>query len=158
MEFGARALGNRSVLANPFAPGIKDKVNDLVKFRENWRPFCPSMINEDRALYMQKDMDAPFMIVAHKMKEKYRKALESVSHVDGSIRPQTVTAEQNSLYYDLLVQFRALSGHGILLNTSFNVRGEPIVCTPLEAVRCFYGNGLDALALGPYLLKKKGIV
>ena len=157
MEFGARALGNRSILANPLIPGIKDKVNDVVKFRENWRPFCPSMLNEQRGEYMQKDITSPFMIVAHKLKEKYRAQLSSVSHIDGSIRPQTVTKEQNPLYYDLLSEVRALTGQGILLNTSFNVRGEPIVCAPLEAVRCFYGNGLDALAIGPYLLKKKKI-
>ncbi|MFH2138239.1 MAG: carbamoyltransferase C-terminal domain-containing protein [Candidatus Omnitrophota bacterium] len=154
MEFGARALGNRSILANPLIANMRDQVNKNVKFRENWRPFCPSMLDEQRAEYLQKDKSAPFMIVAHLLKEKYREKLSSICHADGSIRPQTVTKDQNTLYYELLSEFKKLTGHGILLNTSMNVKGEPMVCTPLEAVRCFYSNGLDALAIGPYLLEK----
>jgi carbamoyltransferase len=154
MEFGSRALGNRSILANPFIPGIKDNVNNNVKYRENWRPFCPSLLDEDRKEYMHIDKEAPFMIIAHKLKDKYLEGLSSISHVDDSIRPQTVTEEQNPIYYELLREFKQKTGYGILLNTSLNVKGEPIICTPLEAIRCFYGNGLDALALGPYLLVK----
>ena len=154
MEFGARALGNRSILANPLLEGIKEKVNKEVKFRENWRPFCPSLIDEDRSEYLQKNKEAPFMIVAHKLQERHRKSLSSISHIDGSIRPQTVTKLQNPLYHELISEFKSLTGHGILLNTSLNVRGEPIVCTPFEAARCFFASGLDAMAIGPFLLEK----
>jgi carbamoyltransferase len=155
MEFGPRALGDRSILANPLYPDIKDKINKTVKFREPWRPFCPSILNEHRSNYMEKDKESPFMIIAHRLQKNHRGTLSSICHIDGTIRPQTVSQEQNNLFYELLMEFERLTGYGVLLNTSFNVQGEPIVCNPTEAVRCFYGNGLDALAIGPYLLEKK---
>ena len=154
MEFGPRALGNRSILANPLLPQVRDLVNHNVKFRESWRPFCPSVLNEQRTRYLKKDAEAPFMIVAHFLKDEWIHPLCAIAHRDGSVRPQTVTREQNPLYHELLQEFAALTGHGILLNTSLNVKEEPIVCRPIEAVRCLYGSGLDAMAIGPFLLTK----
>lgn len=154
MEFGPRALGNRSILANPVTPNIKDKVNAEVKYRESWRPFCPSIIEEAREDYIENPNEASFMIVAYNMREPARERLWSIVHVDGTIRPQTVMKESNPLFHSLISKLGKRTGHPVVLNTSFNVRGEPIICTPLEAIRCFYSNGLDALIMGNFVIKK----
>lgn len=160
MEFGSRALGGRSILANPFIEKMDDKVNRQVKFREPWRPFCPSMAKGQEEIWLKDGEEAPFMIVAYDAKEEWISRLPSVVHVDGSVRPQTVSGTIGPLdrpenrYRALLDAIGKETGAGIVLNTSFNVRGEPIVCTPLDAIRCFAGTGIDALVIGDYLLYK----
>lgn len=155
-EFGARALGGRSILANPVELAIKDKVNNEVKFRESWRPFCPSLLDEEKDKYLINSKDARFMIVACKTTDYLLVNAPATVHVDNTVRPQTVQGEipELSLYYDYIKKLGNLSGHGVTLNTSFNVRGEPIVCTPYDAVRCFYASGLDALTIGSFILIK----
>lgn len=153
MESGPRALGNRSILANPILPEMKDRVNKEVKYREMWRPFCPSLIDEAKGRYIEAVHEARFMTVAYRAKEKLSELLPSVVHVDGSIRPQLVQ-KHNTLFHSLLRNFEKQSGHPVILNTSFNVRGEPIVCNPQEAIRCFFSNGLDTLILGKFILNK----
>jgi carbamoyltransferase len=156
MEFGARALGHRSILANPLNPRMKEIVNARVKFREPWRPFCPSLVREQRERYFEPGDDAPFMVVAYRIREDLRARLPSIVHVDGSIRPQTVEREVEPFYWECIDRFRALTGEGIVLNTSFNVRGQPIVESPAEALGCFFSTGLDALAIGSYWIEKDG--
>ena len=154
MEGGPRALGNRSILADPRDPDMKDKLNSQIKHRESWRPFCPSMLNEDRSEYFDFDHESPFMILAFDVKEEKRSEIPSVVHVDGTARPQTVTKQQNPVYHDLISKFKKITGVPVLINTSFNIKGEPIVCTPEDAIRCFYGTGIDSLILGNFIIKK----
>lgn len=154
MEAGPRALGNRSILANPCNPKMKDIINNRIKHREPWRPFCPSVLNEDRKKYFERDYESPFMILAFHVKEEMRKEIPSVVHIDGTARPQTVTRKQNLLYHKFLENIKKETGHGVVINTSFNIKGEPITCRPEDAIRCFFGTGLDALCLGNYLIKK----
>ena len=154
MEVGARALGGRSILASPIFPNMKDKLNMEVKHRENWRPFCPSMPIDDYSIYFDTGVDADFMIVAFPVKPELRPFIPSVVHVDGTARPQTVRRDFHPKFYDLLKTFGRLSGHPVLINTSFNIQGEPIVCTPRDALRCFGGTGLDVLAIGDYIVEK----
>ena len=154
MEFGARALGNRSILANPTIPSAKEKVNREVKYRESWRPFCPSIAAESLSDYVARPNEASFMIVAYEMKKTAQQQLSSVVHVDGTIRPQAVSMHANPLFASLLANMGKRCGHPVVLNTSLNVRGEPIVCSPSEAVRCFHGTGLDALIMGDLIVQK----
>ncbi len=155
MEFGPRALGNRSILTNPAAPGIQQIVNHKVKFREGFRPFGASVLEEDfHHFFEAKCSDAPYMTKVFKVKPEHQKLLEGVTHADGTCRVQTVNKEQNELYYNLLSAFKKQSGHGVLLNTSFNLNHEPIVNTPREAIASFYASGLDALIIGNCLIKK----
>jgi len=154
MEFGARALGNRSILANPSNKDMKDKINNRVKHREPFRPFCPSLLYEDKDIYLENAKDAPFMIVAYDAKEGIKERVPSVVHVDNTVRPQLVKKEVKPLYWNMINEFKKLTGEGIVLNTSFNIRGEPIVCKPIDAIRCFYGTGMDYLAIGNYLVSK----
>jgi carbamoyltransferase len=154
MEFGPRALGNRSILANPLVADIKDKVNNEVKYRESWRPFCPSIIDEAKSKYIIDANESSFMTVAYHGSKSMVKEILSIVHVDGTIRPQTVKKENNFLYHSLISEFGKLTGQPILLNTSFNIRGEPIICTPAEAIRCFFSNGLEALIIGDFLIRK----
>jgi len=153
-EFGARALGARSILANPQIADMKNKINARVKYREGFRPFAPSMVEEVKDRYMVNPKASPFMILAYPFKEGFREAFPSIVHVDGSVRPQTVSRTANPLYWNMIKKFGEMTGHPIVLNTSFNVRGEPIVGTPLDALRCFYSTGMDALALGSFLVTK----
>jgi carbamoyltransferase len=155
MEFGARALGGRSILASPVFPEIKLKVNKEVKYREDWRPFCPSMIKEVSEKYLVDPGDGKFMIVACPIKQDIKEQVPSIVHVDDTVRPQLVSEHVNPLFHSLISNLGKKTGSPVVLNTSFNVRSEPIICTPLEAVRCFYSNGLDALIVGNFLLKKK---
>lgn len=155
LEFGARALGNRSILANPTIKDMKNIINAQVKFREPFRPFAPSMIIEALDQYILNGEESPFMILAYEVQEGISDKLPSVVHVDNTVRPQTVRKETNPRYWELINEFGKLTGHSIILNTSFNIRGEPIVCTPNEAVRCFYATGMDALVIGSFLLTKQ---
>jgi carbamoyltransferase len=155
MEFGPRALGNRSILANPAAPNIQHTVNHKVKFREGFRPFGASVLEEDFHRYFEATcVDAPYMTKVFYVKPEYKQLLTGVTHVDGTCRVQTVNRKQNELYYDLLVEFKRLSGFGVLLNTSFNLNHEPIVNTPREAIASFYASGLDTLFLGIFKIDK----
>lgn len=155
MEMGARALGNRSILASPLKSEMKDIINKRVKHREPFRPFCPSMTFEAKEEYLDKPSNSPYMIMAYQIAEGKEKEIPAVVHVDGSIRPQTLKRSYNERFYKLISSFESETGVPVVLNTSFNVRGEPIVCTPYDALRCFYGTGLDYLALGNYLIKKE---
>lgn len=157
MEAGPRALGNRSILMSPIDPGNKDLINLKVKFREPFRPFCPSMLEEVASNYLEHFRQEHFMVTSFQVKEELKDQIPAVVHVDGTARPQMVTNDRNPRFYNLLKKFEAKTGHAVLLNTSFNVKGEPIVCNPREAIKCFYDNGLDILVLGNYLIKKKNI-
>jgi carbamoyltransferase len=154
LEMGARALGGRSIVASPGDPDTKTRLNTKVKFREEWRPYCPSMTEESQHLYLKDPVDAPFMILARKATPLLERHGPSTVHVDGSVRPQTVSKRALPLWHHLLECVGDRTGHPVLLNTSFNVRSEPMVCTPSDAVRCFYGSGLNALAIGGYLVRK----
>lgn len=155
MEVGARALGGRSILANPLNPDARDHVNKHVKNRESWRPFCPSLQFESFKEYFDTNIDSSnYMIIACDIDKKYMEKLPSCIHVDGTVRPQTVTKEANPVYWEMLDEFKKITGHPIVVNTSFNVQGEPIVMKPEDAIRCFYGSGMDALAIGSFLIKK----
>ncbi len=156
-ELGPRALGNRSILANPAIEGINDRVNEDIKHREVWRPFAPSVRADVAAEFfegMEKAKESPFMLQTFYVREKYRPLMPAITHVDGSSRIQTVTKEQNPRYYDLLTALEKLTGRAIVLNTSFNDAGEPIVCSPQDAIRCYFGTGFDALAIGDFILEK----
>jgi carbamoyltransferase len=154
MEVGARALGNRSILASPLFPDMKDKLNREVKHREDWRPFCPSLPVDDYRTYFAHGEASDYMILAYPVRPEFRDRIPSVVHVDGTARPQTVRPEHNPRFYELLKAFGRLTGHPVLINTSFNVQGEPIVCTPADALRCFGGTGLDVLVLNDFILTK----
>ena len=148
MEWGPRALGNRSILADPRRAQMKDLINSKVKFREPYRPFAPSVLEEDVAEYFHFRGTSPFMTFVCRVRDDWRDKLPAVTHVDGSARVQTVSREHNPRYWRLLNEFKALTGVPVLLNTSFNVKGEPIVCTPDDAVRCFLKTEIDYLVLG----------
>ncbi|MCS6808077.1 MAG: carbamoyltransferase C-terminal domain-containing protein [Bacteroidota bacterium] len=154
MEVGARSLGARSILANPMIPNMRDKLNLNVKHREPWRPFCPSIKAECYERFVPSGIDAPFMVVALPFSESERPNVPSCVHVDGTARVQRVTKEVNPLFWLLLDEFEKRTGYGIVINTSFNVQGEPTVCTPEDALRCFFSTGLDALAIGDFVLTK----
>ena len=154
MESGPRALGNRSILMSANQPQNKDTINARVKFREAFRPFCPSMLWENRADYLENPRDEFFMITSFTCTEAKRKKVPAVVHADATLRPQTVKKEFNPRFWNLINEFGKLSDEPLLLNTSFNIMGEPIVTHPREAIRCFYDNGLDCLALGNFVLEK----
>ena len=154
MEIGPRALGNRSILANPTLPNMKDKINAEVKHREAYRPFAPSCTAEAKDKYFDISVEAPFMLKVCDVKSDCKEMLPAITHVDGSARLQTVREEINPRYHKLLTEFGKLNGIPVLLNTSFNIMGEPIVESPLQAIRCFFSTGLDILVMGNYLIKK----
>lgn len=155
MEAGPRALGSRSIIMSPMSAKNKDIINARVKFREGFRPFCPSLIYEAEELFLDKARLEEFMITSFDANPKNADKIPAVVHVDGTVRPQMVKREVNPKYYDLIKFFGDITGVPVLLNSSFNVRGEPIVCTPSDAIKCFYDTGLDYLAIGDFLLKKK---
>jgi carbamoyltransferase len=157
MEIGPRALGNRSILANPTLPHMKDKVNAEVKHREAFRPFAPSVQAEATGKYFDVIGESPFMLKVCPVKSEMCEVLPAITHVDGSARLHTVTAEANPLFHELLGKFGELTSVPVLLNSSFNVMGEPIVESPAQALRCFASTGLDALAMGNYLIRKSAI-
>ena len=154
MEFGPRALGSRSIIADPRDPEMNAKVNNAVKFREWWRPFAPSLKKEAAPDYLESAYDSPFMILTAQVRSEKRSVIPSVTHVDGSARPQTVEREINPLYYRLIDEFGAITGVPVIMNTSFNLRGEAIVHTPTDALRTFFSSGMDALVIGSFLVEK----
>jgi carbamoyltransferase len=174
MEFGPRALGNRSILADPRSPTTQRTLNLRVKYRESFRPFAPSVLAEDVSQWFEHEVDSPYMqFVADVHKDRRRVMTEeerarfgieklnvvrsdipAVTHVDYSARLQTVHAETNPRFHALLQRFKARTGCPVLVNTSFNVRGEPIVCTPEDAFRCFMGTDIEVLVAGNCLLRK----
>ncbi len=154
MEFGPRALGSRSILADPRDPEMTAKVNNAVKFREWWRPFAPSIKKEAAADFVESATDSPFMILTAQVRAEKRSVIPAVTHVDGSARPQTVEKEINPLYWGLIDEFCKRTGVPVVMNTSFNLRGEAIVHTPTDAVRTFFSSGMDALVMGSFLVEK----
>ncbi|WP_333804624.1 carbamoyltransferase family protein [Sulfurospirillum sp.] len=154
MEGGARALGARSILSNPTSLEDKNNVNIKVKFREPWRPFAPSILYEERLKYIGCDIHSPFMTITFDVPKKAQQNIVGSMHIDNTIRVQTVKKEDNELYYDMISKFGQLSGISVVNNTSMNRKGEPIINTPKEALDMFANTELDALAIGPYLLRK----
>lgn len=154
MEAGPRALGQRSILADPRSIDSRDRVNAIIKFREYWRPFCPSLLYEAAPRYLKKWVDAPFMIIAFEASDALQKDAPAIVHVDGTARVQLVKHETHPLYHKLIADFGALSGVPVLLNTSFNVKGEPVVCTIHDALRTFFATGMECLSIGSFLLHK----
>lgn len=155
-EFGPRALGNRSIIVDPRKVKNKDLVNSKIKFREAFRPFAPSILQEYSEEYFETNgIESPYMILAFDVKKDKRTIIPAVTHVDGTARVQTVNKKQNLKYWSLINEFYGLTGVPVVLNTSFNRMGEPIVNKPKEAIDCFMGSGLDALALGDYLIVKE---
>lgn len=155
MEMGPRALGNRSILCDPRKNDLKDKLNDYVKHREKWRPYAPSILEEYADEYIINYNSAPFMIKTFDLHEKYQKQIEGVLHpTDKTTRPHIVSNEVNPRYWELIDEFRKITGIPLVLNTSFNDHGEPIVCSPQDALKGFYGTGLDILVLEDFKIKK----
>lgn len=159
MEWGPRALGNRSILADPTNPSMRDILNSKVKHRELFRPFAPSVCADDAPTYFECDIPLPepadFMLMVYPVRKEWHERLPAVTHVDGSGRLQAVRKEQHPLYYALIKEFGRLSGIPILVNTSFNIRGEPIVCTPEDAYRCMMGTGIDCLVMDRFLIRRE---
>lgn len=156
MEWGPRALGNRSLLADPRKKGMKDVINLKVKQREAFRPFAPSILEERSSEYFYNGISSPFMLLALKVREEKAKEIPAVVHVDGTARPQTVNREANPLYWKLIKEFESITGVPVILNTSFNVQ-EPIVCSPEDAIKCFLKTDVDYLVLNNLLVVRKEI-
>jgi carbamoyltransferase len=154
MEFGPRALGGRSILADPRDPKMRDTLNMKIKFREGFRPFAPSVLADRARDWFEIECESPYMLLVAQVPESKR-VIPSVTHVDGSARLQTVTRAESPLYYDLIAEFGRITGVPVVINTSFNVRGEPIVCTPHDAYLCFRRTNMDYLVLGHHLLDRK---
>ena len=175
MEFGPRALGSRSIIADPRSPEMQRQLNLKIKYRESFRPFAPSVLREEVGNWFECNYDSPYMLfVANinedkklKMSDKEnrllgidklnipRSSIPAVTHVDYSARIQTVDINSNPFYYNLISKFKEKTGVPILINTSFNIRGEPIICSPTDAFKCFMGTELDLLVVENYLLEKK---
>ena len=155
LEFGDRALGNRSILADPRDASMKDRVNDTVKYREPFRPFAPSILIDEVGEFFVDAEPTPFMENVFPIRPEKRALVPAVTHVDGTGRLHTVSREQNPLYFELIEEFRRLTGIPVVLNTSFNLTGEPIVCSPQDALRTFFSSGLDALVMGNCLVEKE---
>ena len=175
MEFGPRALGNRSILGDPRSPRMQRVMNLKIKYRESFRPFAPAVLRSDVSDYFELEDDSPYMLIVARVRDQHwrelsdtdrnlrgldklraiRSDLPAITHVDYSARVQTVNRETNLRFYQLLDAFKALTGCGVLVNTSFNVRDEPIVCSPLDAYRCFMGTEMDVLVLGNFVLRKE---
>jgi carbamoyltransferase len=156
-EFGPRALGSRSILANPGNSKMKDIINAKVKFREWFRPFAPSVLKEAAHLYfeMPEGFDSPYMLLVPQVRQEWRSKLSAITHEDGTGRVQTVERDITPLYYDLIKRWGDVSGVPVILNTSFNVRGEPIVTTPENAYNTFVKTGIDVLVMGSFVLRHK---
>ena len=153
MEWGPRALGNRSILAHPGYPNMKDILNARIKHREAFRPFAPSVLAERQSELFEQDYPSPFMLHVYKIRPEWRERLSAVNHVDDTGRLQTVARHENPLYYDLISNFEQKTGIPVILNTSFN-ENEPIVCQPSEAIECFLRTKMDVLVIGSYFCKK----
>lgn len=157
MEFGPRALGSRSILASPIHAGMQQKLNEI-KDREDFRPVAPAVMEEVAGEWFEQATVSPFMLFVYNIDPQKADKIPAVRHVDGTARIQTVNRQQHQLYYDLLHEFNKLTGVPVLINTSFNTRGEPIVCTPKDAIACFYTSPFDALVINSFLLEKKPAV
>jgi len=175
MEFGPRALGSRSIIGDPRSPDMQTTMNLKIKFRESFRPFAPTVLEERISKYFEIDRASPYMLLVAPVKEEHRRELTAadlekdrlarlhirrseipaITHVDYSARIQSVSREDNELYHDMIAEFEKRTGCGLIINTSFNVRGEPIVCSPEHAYRCFMRTNMDYLIMGSYLLDKK---
>jgi carbamoyltransferase len=156
-EFGPRALGNRSILADPRDGAMKDKLNRRVKHRQAFRPFAPIVLAERADEIFEGGQESPFMLLAARVRPAWRDKIPAVVHVDGTARLQTVRRETNEPLYRLLEAFEALTGVPVLINTSFNVKGEPIVETPRDAVECFLSTGIDDLVVHDRLIRKSAL-
>lgn len=156
MEFGPRALGNRSILANAMNPEMKDILNKRVKFRESFRPFAAIVTEEDCGTFFDHDYPNPYMLLVYNVREPYKQQLPSLTHVDGTVRIQTVNENDNPPMRKLLKSFEKRTGYPVLINTSFNIKGEPIVCTPEDAVNSFVNADIDYLILNDIIVAKKG--
>jgi carbamoyltransferase len=157
MEFGPRALGNRSILADPRHAEMKDILNARVKHRESFRPFAPAILLERLTDYFELDHPSPHMLLVSKIKPDKVKVIPAVCHVDDTGRGQTVSRSENELFYDLIADFEKITGVPVVLNTSFNVRGEPIVNRPSEAFACFVHTDMDTIYLGSYRVEKSDV-
>lgn len=156
MEFGPRALGNRSLLADPRSPSMRDFINGSVKMREGFRPFAPSVLEEDAKSYFNLDgFPSPYMLLAVDVHEDKRASVPAITHVDGTARVQTVDRVSNVRYRRLIEEFKRLTGIPMLLNTSFNLKGEPVVCTPGDAIKSFKAAKIDVLAIEDYIVEKE---
>jgi len=159
MEWGPRALGSRSILSNPCNPDMQEILNSKVKHREKFRPFAPVVCVDDASKYFKCDTPIPlptdYMLMVYPVIKKWHKKIPSVTHVDGSGRLQTIRRSQNPLYHDVIKKFGKLSKIPILINTSFNIRGEPIVCTPKDAFKCMMGTGIDYLIMNNFVIKRE---
>jgi carbamoyltransferase len=153
MEFGPRALGGRSILASPLSPGMQQRLNEI-KDREDFRPVAPVVLEEEAARWFVGAQASPFMLFVYEVAPEKAARIPAVRHVDGTARIQTINRRQNALYYDLVKAFGELTGVPVLVNTSFNTRSEPVVCTPRDAVECFWTSPIDALVIGPFMLEK----
>jgi carbamoyltransferase len=151
-EFGSRSLGNRSILASPLLPNIKDKINGVIKKRESFRPFAPAVTKERQDDFFIMSGDVPYMNQVVQVRPSYRDELPAVTHIDGSARVQTVS--RGTTFYNLLREFENITGYPILLNTSFNVKDKTMVLTPKDAIRTFYDTELDVLVLNNYIVYK----
>jgi len=155
MEFGPRALGSRSILASPINPAMQSRLNEI-KDREDFRPVAPVVLEEEAGEWFENAGCSPFMLFVHNVRADKSDRIPAVRHVDGTARIQTVRRDQHQHYYDLLKEFKKLTGVPVLVNTSFNTRGEPIVCTPRDAIECFWTSPFDALVINSFLLEKNG--
>ncbi|MGV6825694.1 MAG: carbamoyltransferase family protein [bacterium] len=155
MEFGPRALGNRSILGCPNVEGIADRINEQIKYRERWRPFCPSMLDRVAPDMLQTNHPAPYMTFTFDVGEGWKERVPEVVHEDGTARAQVVTADTNARYYALIEEVEKLTGNGVVLNTSLNRRGEPMVCSPTDALNMFYGSDLQYLVMEDILVTKE---
>ena len=175
MEFGPRALGGRSIIADPRSPMMQKQLNLKVKYRESFRPFAPSVLREDVNEWFEHDTDSPYMLLVADVKKNKRRTMTkeedalfgidklsvprstvpAITHIDYSARIQTVHADTNPRYHAMISKFKEKTGCPIVVNTSFNVRGEPIICTPTDSFKCFMGTEMDLLAIGDYLLYKE---
>ena len=156
-ESGPRALGNRSILMSPIDKNNKQKINEKVKYREEFRPFCPSLIEEKFKDYFKNARKEYFMVSSFKVEEDIKKRIPAVIHHDNSARPQLVKKNINKKYHKLIEEFGKITNEYVLLNTSFNIKGEPIVCNPREAIKCFYDTGLDILVIDNFLIRKNSV-
>jgi carbamoyltransferase len=154
MEYGARALGHRSILADPRIAEMKDRVNAVVKFREGFRPFAPSVTRDGADAYFEKVYDTPFMTSTFTVRPTARETIPAVTHADGTARIQTVSPHSEPLYHRLISEVAKHTGVPAVLNTSFNIKGQPIVENPNQAISTFYGSGLDMLVAGHFVLEK----
>jgi len=157
MESGPRALGNRSILMSPLRAENKDIINKKVKFREGFRPFAPSLLIEKKEEYLENSRNEEFMTCSFSVKKCKVSIIPAVTHIDETTRPHMVKSNINPLYYDLIKEFGDITGEYIVLNSSFNVKGEPIVCNPREAIKCFYDTGMDILILGKFVIEKSDL-